>query len=153
MAGPWTERDDRRFALYAQGLIDREIAEVEGISRWSVLDWRRRLSLPPNDSLYIPFKYAGPAKQELGRERVRLIKQGWTDGDVGREQDRASSTIYYFRKIHGLPRANTKQPVCPAHGQKNYLPRVVSYEASFADRYLADPSWSNWLEEMGATIW
>ena len=139
-----SEADERRFALYAQGLVDRLIAEVEGVDRTTIGIWRRRQNLPPNDSPTIRFAYASPAKQALMRERIALMGRGWTDGTIGYHQHRDSKSIYNFRKRQGLPAAT---------GTLDDQPRIVSYEACHGERYMADPSWSDWLEEMGATVW
>lgn len=138
------ERREERLKLYAAGLIDREIAKVQGVTRWSVYEWRHRHGLPSNDSPKIRFDYAGPAKQALKRERIRLIEAGWTDDSVAYHQQRSPGSIFDFRKRNGL---------AAGPGTLNDKPRIISYDAVVGDRYRADPSWSNWLEEMGATVW
>jgi hypothetical protein len=100
-----TAKDERRFALYAQGLIDREIGDAVGVTNWAICDWRRRRNLPPNDSLTIRFSYANAAKKALKQERIRLILRGWTDQAIAYHQDRDRKSIYNFRKREGLPLA------------------------------------------------
>lgn len=140
----WLERDQRRCTLYYQGLTDRLIAEVEGIDRASVGQWRRARSLPPNDSPTIRFAYANAAKQALMRERLKLIDLHWTDATIAFHQHRSRRTIGCFRRVHGLP---------PATGTLDDKPMTISYEAAYGELHIADARWSNWLEEMGATVW
>ncbi|RDE06229.1 hypothetical protein [Sphingomonas aracearum] len=130
--------------LYSLGLNDRMIAETEGVGRHAICDWRHARSLPANDSLTIRFDYASKTRQEVRAERIRLMKLGWTDEAIAYHQQRHRKAIYDFRKRQGLQLAT---------GSLDDLPQIVSYDASFGERHLADSSWSNWLEEMGATVW
>lgn len=139
-----SKSDEHRLALYAQGLSDRLIGEAEGVTKWTIAKWRWLRSLPPNDSPTIRFEYADAAKRALMLERFTLIKRGWTDDTVSHHQHRHRKSIWAFRKRNGLLLAT---------GTLDDKPRIVSYEASFGERHMADPSWSNWLEEMGATVW
>lgn len=43
----------RRLALHAQGLTDAEIAEVEGVQRISIKNWRLTHRLPSNHGLNV----------------------------------------------------------------------------------------------------
>lgn len=146
-----TEKDERRFALYSLGLIDRMIGEAEGVDHTSIYQWRRLRGLPPNDSLYIRFLYANASKKDLERERLQLIADGFTDGEIARRQGRDRSSIRCFRKAHGLPKAPLREKPRKNYNQRQQYTRI-SYEACFGETHIADPGWSSWLEEMGATV-
>jgi hypothetical protein len=138
------ERNEERLRLYGQGLLDPQIGHAQGVTSESVYGWRRRRKLPPNDSLKIAFVYGNEAKHALMRERLRLIEIGWTDASIARHQHRDCKAIRDFRRRQGL---------AAGPGTLDDKPAVVSWDTLAGDSHIADPSWSNWLEEMGATVW
>jgi hypothetical protein len=139
-----SEQQKQRLKLYASGMIDARIADAEGITRRAITSWRRWHGLPPNDCPSRQFAYGNAAKKALMLERIRLIQRGWTDAAIALHQQRTPASIFGFRKIRGLAQGP---------GTLDDRPMVISYDHVVGDRYRADPSWSNWLEEMGATVW
>ena len=48
--------DKQRWAMYSSGLFDRQIAELQGVNRNSVAEWRNARKLPPNKQQWFVVK-------------------------------------------------------------------------------------------------
>jgi hypothetical protein len=83
------EEEERRLELYHQGLNDKEIAKVLGLSKEAFRDWRVRRGLPAN----VKPKWTGetgsgtpmeqvltPGQCEIMREFLRFCVTGWRHG-------------------------------------------------------------------------
>ena len=48
--------DKQRWAMYSSGLFDRQIAELQGVSKKTVANWRNSRQLPPNKQQWFVVK-------------------------------------------------------------------------------------------------
>ncbi|QQV76505.1 hypothetical protein H5J25_13730 [Sphingomonas aliaeris] len=137
----WPDHAER-LALYRAGWSDGAIARKQGCKRSAVLQWRKYRGLPTLN-----------AAEPIGANSTRreLYDLGLSDRKIALFEDVTHQTIAEWRKRHGLP-AKCK------HGP-NYGRRLICLDATLRDSLMSvhetigDPSWSGWLEEMGATVW
>lgn len=126
----------RRKWLIDAGLSNAEIAKMVGRDRKAIAQTREKLGYPPM------WEEDGRLSPSRRAERFRLMKAGWTDIQIAMHQRRSVLTVRQFRERHGLPLAT---------GTLDEKARVIGLHA--VEYGLADDTWSNWLEEMGATVW
>lgn len=155
-----------RLSLYESGLSDGRIAELQAVHPVTILHWRRRLRLGAN----FPPPFTGPCKR-TGTDWSDTVRElhstGASDIQISRLMQQGRGVGRYWRLKLGLPR--NFEPICgPRRGDGVVRPtrntiRVISVADYSLDapspsgkawvENLRDDSWSNWLEEMGATVW
>ena len=72
---------DQRLALYNQGMNDRQIAAVVGVSRITITKWRERYQLPVNRKRKperIPRQHV-PMERVLDPEQCQIMRQFFAD--------------------------------------------------------------------------
>ena len=92
-----------RLSLYHQGLIDREIAEREGVSVYAIYRWRHKLGLPANNV----HRHNGMNDLSFQqRQRVEQILQlrsrCMSYADIGKELGISHQAVQDFLKRHGM---------------------------------------------------
>lgn len=154
-----TEREIATFlSLYADGISDSEIGRRLGRSRMTVRDWRIARGLPSNRRAKRYWtghgdpRYLGPSPADIALF-LEMHRAGKLDREIAAALDRDKSTICAWRIARRL---SSNRPV----GSGCVDPRYArSLDAPMLERgmqmhdILRDDSWSNWLEEMGATVW
>jgi len=143
----------RRLTLYRSGMTDRQIAEVEGRPAATVKAWRRRCGLPPHHSRVKATTHPGfVARHE---QRFTLYRQGLTDRQIAAEAECPIATVKTWRLRHELPPFRKIARWFRTGDERDLALDAAMFSdgAGTLHEVLADPSWSNWLEEMGATAW
>lgn len=145
-----------RMTLYQRGMSDHGIAKLQNVHHSSVWLWRRRQGLP---NTYSPPDWRKPVRE--------LYDTGASDRRISRLMYRNAGFGRYWRIKMGLPR-NFEPLFQHRHRDNRVRPQSntiriasvgdVSLDApnSFGRTWidnLRDDSWSDWLEEMGATVW
>jgi hypothetical protein len=59
----------KRLRLYRAGHTDYEIAVSCGVTHWTIGDWRKKYSLPPNTVIH------GKSYKDVISKRIRGVKQ------------------------------------------------------------------------------
>lgn len=140
------DAEEDRYNLYLAAESDYRIAAIFSRNRTTIRDWRYSRGLPthrPRLDLTV-----------LVTEAFRLLyEQGLSDSEIGRRLSRSRSTVRDWRHREGLP-------VHRKDGSGSvYLKKATSLDAISLEggaelhELIPDEGWSNWLEEMGATIW
>lgn len=147
-----------RSFLYERGIGDALIARHQGVNPSSIRKWRYRRCLrsnnPPSSSI------------DWSTEYRELYNQGLSDKRISRILHKGVGFGHFWRRKLGLPR-NYEPLFCKrragAATQTSNTTRIKSIADISLDEpnnfgrarieYLRDDSWSNWLEEMGATVW
>lgn len=148
----YQSRCQERLRRWELGETDAKIADAEGCDPTTVSHWRRSKGLALNYDRRAP---SLPVARECARRA--LLSDCETDRTIAAAEGRSISAIQFWRKIRGL---SANKPVRQAQDRNYYRKRavVVSLDApgifggTLHDR-ACDPRWSNWLEEMGATVW
>lgn len=155
-----SEAEEReRRALYDAGYSDVDIGKAVGRRACSIWLWRRTRGLP---ALYSPRDPATPAALE---ERLALYKQGLNDRAIARIQRVGRTAVRAWRYRRNLYRNDEpwhlrrRAGVRPATKTLR-IESVADVSLDAPDAFgraridsLRDDSWSDWLEEMGATVW
>lgn len=150
--------DIARLNFYREGLSDRRIAAELGETRSAVYEWRRRNGLAAN------YQFVTLSKPD-SIQRIQLYEAGYSDRQIARLQGVTRLAILDWRHRRKLHRnfepwrARREGPITPARSTVEVRSVAeVSLDApspsgkAWVDN-LRDDSWSNWLEEMGATVW
>lgn len=163
-------RPDRRtqaFTLYADGLTDKEIASALVCSSSAVWQWRKALSLPPIHKAKrqrLAKRPPAPAITAMSDPLYAQIAATIGFHIAADLRDDAISDIYLAMQEGRLSIADLTQHSrkAVAHVVKDYADpwgnRSLDEEIGDGDGFrmidlLKDDSSSNWLEEMGATVW
>ena len=137
-----------RLALYQRGRSDRQIAEALHRQPATIASWRRRLRLPANGN-------AGFLDSKSDQARLHLYAKGMIDKEIAKVCERSPSSIAQWRKRKGLPAQIRSLMRSASVGST----RLKSLDAPIGEslgnlhEIVCDDSWSDWLEEMGATVW
>lgn len=115
----------RRLAHYQRGLIDKEIAELEGLNARAIFHWRKRNSLSTNFIRKFP---AGD------REFLALYNSGLGDRQIGRRAGFAEATVSKWRKRRGLP---THHPEKAHLTVEMRAARMLLYSFGYSDGRIA----------------
>lgn len=133
----------KRRSLHGRGWSDRMIASQVGVDRSTIGCWRRRRGLTAN-------RPKPSDKPSCFVQRRRLYDMGLSDGEIGAKQGINRTNIRRWRYRNYLPaNFDTVEERRGKGDGRMYLPSLdtIGYGS------LPDPSWSSWLEEMGATVW
>jgi hypothetical protein len=91
-----SDQHARRMQLYHCGMSDGELAKREGVTKSSILGWRRRMDLPSN----------GPGSRCLSTaehaKRRNLHRLGWSDARIARACGLRDTAIQKWRESHHL---------------------------------------------------
>lgn len=141
-------RQEQRMSRYLSGLSDAAIAAEEGVTRNAIAAWRARRQLPAHEHLQTKLTLAAEAR------RRSLFATEMGDRAVAKKLGKSRRAIRDWRISRGIAPKKVRRRTDGEIGLLCALslddPGVIGrsrYEA------LADGSWSNWLEEMGATVW
>jgi uncharacterized protein YjcR len=137
--------------MYSDGFLDGAIAYRLKVAKSTIRKWRAREGLPPNFSA---------RRSSVTDQYRKLYDKGYSDQKIADALSRNRYTIRRWRRQNKLP-ANRREPVCSIMrysrraGPSNALSldRSASIEGGSLYNIIRDDSWSNWLEEMGATVW
>lgn len=138
--------EEPRRALYAEGLNDAEIAAIEGCSQYTIRNWRTRRGLPGNADHYLT------AKDQKRRLLMRALGLG--DSTMAKMLGLNKSTVTRWRRRTGQGPQECR--VNSAGDSRSCgLFSLDEPTRTGGSKYeaLADPRWSHWLEEAGATVW
>ncbi|UUL83455.1 helix-turn-helix domain-containing protein [Sphingomonas qomolangmaensis] len=132
---------DNRRELYDSGMSDAKIARSIGRDKFTISHWRTRYGLPAH--------FITPPSQQ--RHFPTLYENGQNDSDIARIVGCHRSAVQRWRKRSGFPKIQARRRILPRV-------RIISLDYAFESgatfhSIIADESWSNWLEENGATVW
>jgi transposase len=165
-----TDRRARAFVLYADGLNDHEIAEDIGVNSGQVWEWRHALFLPPVGKVWRKHR-AKPKPKRLGQAISPMSNPLYAHivNSIGRGMasdlvDDAASDIWLALAEGQLPPGQISAQAGKFRNQVigNYASkfgtRSLDEDIGDGDGFrmldlLKDHSSSDWLEEMGATVW
>lgn len=141
-------RQSERLNLYNSGLSDAAIAARQGVTKNAVATWRVRRQLPPNLNLHSPLTPGEEAR------RTSLFATEMGDRAVAQKLGRSRRAVRDWRVRRGIAPKEVRR----RHDGEIGLLSSVSLDdpgSMGRSRYdvIADGRWSNWLEEMGATVW
>lgn len=93
---------NRLMRLYNQGLNDKEIGKIVGVTSYTIFRWRRKHSLKS--------KYVSPGRPGTRREKIRdLYNEGLTDKQIANKLDLTRAEVRDYRKrILKLPHLYNK---------------------------------------------
>lgn len=147
------EAEGQRHTLHEATMNDRAIARMVGRHRTTIRSWRVTRGLPSHCP-WFAHPLGRPASPEEISVFIKLYDVGQNDAEIGRFLGRSRCTVREWRVKRGWP-AHRQEP----KGGSVYLRQALSMDAPLFedDRQLhdivRDDTWSNWLEEMGATVW
>ncbi|GEM72045.1 hypothetical protein SAQ01S_18110 [Sphingomonas aquatilis NBRC 16722] len=141
-------KQQQRMRLYDDGLSDAAIAAVQGVTKNAVAAWRTRRQLPPHHHLTSTINAADAAR------RTSLFATDMGDRQVALKVGRSRSAVRAWRILNGIAPKTARRRF---DGEIGLLCSVSlddrgQYGRSRYDA-IPDRRWSNWLEEMGATVW
>lgn len=90
------EEQEKRLALYNQGLTDREIAERVHVTPNTITSWRKTYGIPahPNKRRITP---------EIAEEILRMYRAGESDAQIAAKIERSKTMVRVWRHKHNLP--------------------------------------------------
>jgi len=100
------EEDEKRHALYDQGLSDAKIAQAVGVTRDTIRAWRKHRDLPANKRV----GQHSPLSTEEEEKRRRLVRRGYTDEQIARLSGVTQPAITEWRNRRGLKRGTGPGP-------------------------------------------
>lgn len=162
-----SDRRARAFALYADGLNDREIANAMGLNTPQVWEWRKALVLPPVErrTKQRPPKHGrSPAITPLSNRLYRHIAEAVGGGLAPDIRDDVISEVWLRLQEGGLSadRVAAEASECRKRVLREFAnpfgPRSLDEKIGDEDGLrmidlLPDERSPSWLEEMGATVW
>ena len=87
--------DPRVFEMYKNGATDQEIADVAGVSKWTVRDWREKKHLVVNDGRR--------AKAKIDEKKAGELHQaGKVDREIAEQLGVNISSVAAWRRRRGL---------------------------------------------------
>ncbi len=86
----------QRMKLYNMGMTDEEIAKMQKLKSGAeaIKQWRKRFDLSPNGGT--------KTRSDIMIERMKLYKEGLSDGKIAEIQDCKKATITYWRCLNKL---------------------------------------------------
>ena len=125
------EKHAERLKLYSYGMPDGQIARRLGLDPTAIWKWRVANHLPPHRAVGTSPAYL----KKINRERMALYRQGLTDREMADRLRVEVTTIWYWRKAHGLPliRSRRNCRACPDIDAQ----RVRLYQLGRTDRQIA----------------
>ena len=99
-------KDSIRHELYLQGLIDREIAEITGVTQGAIWHWRNKHGLQANKMRTAAErqKRVCNIQREQWHDRcMELYQQGLNDREIAEILDVHSTSVSKWRRKNKLP--------------------------------------------------